>query len=183
MIIWKCLALYFHRDLREAILKRLQPNVGLKTCQRRESIAHIVQQSQILHFVGVVSHSFFAHCRYVQVVLGCVLLIACCFRSFLTRCRSFSGRFSFVIWLFRSLQFVSGGFLLVVGCCRLFQVVPRFSKYPFRMPRYQDQFFTHLFFKCFAFLKFTMPSQMSGNVHNKKTVLIKLKLKAIDKKA
>ena len=53
----------------------------------------------------VISRLFFARCRYVQVIAGCVLLVVGRFRLFHARCRSF------------------------LAHCRSFQVVPRFSKY------------------------------------------------------
>ena len=37
----------------------------------------------------------------------------------------------------------------------------------------------YLFFRCFLFFKFNMPCQKSGNILDKKTVLIRLKIKAI----
>ena len=101
-------------------------------CQRRELIApycKIISKS-VCCWSFRVFFFFFACCRQVQVVVGCVLLVAGRFRLFFACFRLFPGSFLFVTGLFRSFQVVSCPLQVVVGPfrsflvrCRSFQVI------------------------------------------------------------
>ena len=79
--------------------------LGGKHVREENRLPHIVKYSENL----VVSRLSFARCRYVQVIVGCILLVVGRFRSFLAGCRSF--------------QVVSCSLKVVSGRFRLFLVL------------------------------------------------------------
>ena len=55
----------------------------------KKTMCPILYNNLRVYLFLIVSRLFFACCRHVQVIVGCVLFVVGHFRSFLARCRSF----------------------------------------------------------------------------------------------